>query len=154
MQVGGETNMAEKADGIGKPRPRLPQPYEHTALAKYLFTQIEAISSMKTQREIAAEAGYDRPNIISMFKRGEMKVPLDRVGALAKALHVDPGHMMRLALDQSYPELGPVFRSIFGHTVTDNEFAIIEVIRKASENTNPGVSTALKSQLEDIFGSK
>ncbi|MGZ9053126.1 MAG: helix-turn-helix domain-containing protein [Rhodoplanes sp.] len=62
--------------------------------------QITAISGVKSQREIAAELGYERPNIISMMKRGETKLPLDKVPALAKALHVDPAHLFRLALEQ------------------------------------------------------
>ena len=53
--------------------------------------------SDKTQREIAAECGFDKPNIITMFKNGSTKVPLNRIGALAKALDADPAHMLRLA---------------------------------------------------------
>jgi len=48
-------------------------PFAGTMVAKYLDKQIDALKGVKTQREIALEAGYDKPNIISMFKRGEAK---------------------------------------------------------------------------------
>lgn len=63
--------FAEKA----KSKPGMP--YSETSMARYLTKQIDALSGIKNQREIAAEIGYDKPNMISMFKRGETKVPLD-----------------------------------------------------------------------------
>jgi transcriptional regulator with XRE-family HTH domain len=53
----------------------------------------------KPLKDIAAELGYDKPNLISMFRNGTTKVPLTKLPALAKALHADPGHLMRLATD-------------------------------------------------------
>jgi len=48
-----------------------------SSIAKYLDKQIEALKSVKTQRQIAADIGYEKPNIVSMFKLGsvdEMKI--------------------------------------------------------------------------------
>ena len=86
------------------------RPLANTAIARFLDRRIDELKGAKTQREIAAEAGYEKPNIISMFKYGEAKVPLDKIPALAKALEIDPAHLFRLALEQYWPALGETIR--------------------------------------------
>lgn len=100
-------------------------PFAQSSIAKYLDKQIEALKGVKTQRQIAAEIGYEKPNMISMFKRGEVRVPLDKIPALAKALEVDPGHLFRLALEQYWPGLRETIQAIFGRVVTANEEEIL-----------------------------
>ena len=46
-----------------------------TTVAQYIT--IDVNGSGKTQREIAQEAGFPNPNIISMFKTGATRLPLD-----------------------------------------------------------------------------
>lgn len=57
------------------------RPYEDTQLAKYLEKRILQLRSRKTQLEIARESGFIQPNMLSMFKNGSSKLPLDRVPA-------------------------------------------------------------------------
>lgn len=54
-----ETVVARKA---------ISAPHADTALCKFVTKQIAALSGVKSQRVIAAEVGYDRPNLISMIK--------------------------------------------------------------------------------------
>ena len=96
-------------------------PYAETPIAQYFTKQIDALSGVKTQREIAAEIGYDKPNMISLLKRGETKVPLDKIPALAKALHVDPAHLFRLAMEQQWPGMKAVVDEIFKNSASDNK---------------------------------
>ena len=103
----------------GETRPGMP--FAGSTIARYLDKQIDTLKGVKTQREIAFEIGYEKPNMISMFKRGEVKVPLDKIPALAKAVNADPGHLFRLALEQYWPTLGETIQRIFGRTVTANE---------------------------------
>lgn len=72
-----------------------------SSLAEHL-TKLIARSS-KTQREIALEIGYGRPNLITMFKQGQTKVPIEVVPRLAKALDEDPAVLLRLALREYLP---------------------------------------------------
>jgi hypothetical protein len=110
-------------------------PYADTALCKFVTKQIAALSGLKSQREIAAEVGYDRPNIISMIKNGVTALPLDKVPAFAKALDVDPRHLFRLTLEQNHPEIARVAHEIFGNVVSDNEMAHrSQLIRYARAN--------------------
>jgi transcriptional regulator with XRE-family HTH domain len=132
-------------------------PFAESSVARYLDKQIEALRGVKTQREIAAEIGYEKPNMISMFKRGEVKVPLDKIPALAKSLHVDPGHLFRLALEQYWPSLGGTIAEIFGRTMTANEEEIlVKPWREATENRDPGsnveIKEAVERMLEEIAG--
>src|ERR1035441_9580889 len=89
-------------------------PHANTALAKFLDRRIDALKGVKTQREIAAEIGYAKPNIVSMFKRGECKVPLEKIPALAKALGVDPAHLFRLGFEVDWPNLAGVIEEGVG----------------------------------------
>lgn len=151
MLVAPEKVSQMKSPETSTVRPRLRFTHEDSAIAKYLTKQIDAISHVKSQREIAAEIGYDKANIISMFKRGETKVPLDRVPALAKALFVDPAHLFRLALEQQYPEVHKSVKDIFGHVVTANEFALIQKLRKVTKDEDPPPPKGVEKRLEEIY---
>jgi transcriptional regulator with XRE-family HTH domain len=101
-------------------------------IAQYLTKQIDALQGRKNQREIAAEIGYDKPNMISMFKRGETKVPIEKIPALAKALHVDSAHLFRLAMEQYWPEMHEAVHQAIGNVVTENEYQIVNLVRELS----------------------
>jgi hypothetical protein len=49
----------------------------------------------KSQIEISKEAGFQKPNIITMFKQGKTKIPLAKCGVLANALEMDALHLMK-----------------------------------------------------------
>jgi transcriptional regulator with XRE-family HTH domain len=130
------------------------QPYNQSRMARYLDRQIDALKGEVSQRDIAAKLGYPKSNIISMFKKGEAKVPLDKIPALADALHVDIGHLMRLGLEQYWPDKLDVITKVFSRAVTENEYEIVETIRKASHDTDPKATAAQKAELRRLFASK
>ena len=70
--------------------------------AEYLAEQIDL--SPKLQLQIAKEAGFDSPNVLTMMKQGKTKIPLNRVGSIARALEIDPHHLMRRVLEEYLPE--------------------------------------------------
>lgn len=128
------------------------RPYENTAIAIYLRKQIDTLASIGIlARDIAVDAGYDKPNIISMFKRGETKVPLDKVSALAKALRVDPSFLFRLAAAQPGSPLSPgEIDKIFPRTVTANEYELVERLREKTGNTDPKFTEDQLDRMADI----
>ena len=73
-----------------------------TTVAEYLSAQLDV--SEKSQKEIAKEIGYDRPNVVSMMKCGVTKLPIAKVGPLAKALGVDPHRLLDLAMREYQPD--------------------------------------------------
>lgn len=125
-------------------------PFQHTELAVYLRKRIEALEGIKSQAEIAVESGYDKPNIISMFKAGEARVPLDRIPALAKALQADPRLLMGLGLEQHFGN-GSVLVEMFKNTVSDGEMAIIGLIRDLTGGTGMSLTPALAGALRKFF---
>ncbi len=71
-------------------------------VAEYLTFHIN--NSEKTQRQIALEIGYTKPNIITMFKQGATKLPLDKIGPLAKALEIAPDDLFFKVMTEYMPE--------------------------------------------------
>jgi len=115
-------------------------PFAQTAMAKFLSRKLTELKGEKTATEIARSLGYNQGNLISMFKRGEAKVPLDKIPALAKALNVDIAHLMRLGLEQYWPDKLAVISHAFGHIVTANELALLQEVRERTDNLDPKLS--------------
>ena len=106
-------------------------------VARFLEQQIALCG--KSQRVIAAECGYPNPNIITMFKKGSTKVPLDKVDAMANALNADPRHLLRLVMQEYQPEAWAVIVRVMGMgvSVTDAEVAVLELAREAGHGRTP-----------------
>jgi len=88
--------------------------------------------SDKTQREIAEECGFLTPNIITMFKKGDTKVPINRIGSLAKALEVDPAYLLRLVMSEYLPDAWDAIEDILKSTILSaNELHLVREYRRA-----------------------
>lgn len=124
-------SIATHSDTGAKPRRVKPRSTPVT-VAEYLTQQIALCG--KTQSEIAREAGFNKPNIISMLKQGATKLPINKIAAMSKALGVDPTFLFRLVMSEYEPETWAVIEEQILHqpVISDNEFAIIQVIRKSN----------------------
>lgn len=71
-------------------------------VAQYIDLLIDA--SPKTLRQIADEVGFPKPNVISMIRTGDTKVPVARAASLAIALGADPRDMLVRVLREQQPE--------------------------------------------------
>lgn len=120
-------------------------------IATYLANQIKALEGIKSQREIALEMGYPKGNIISMFKTGEVKVPLDKIPALAKAINVDPAFLFRLAMEQYWPAMNEAISAIFGAITTLNQRAILARIAELTGEDDPELTPELDAKLKKAF---
>lgn len=139
-------NIMKKAAEVVKTG-RGEMPYANTEAARYLAKQVDALMGTEvngrpmTQRDIAAVAGYDKPNIFSMFKSGETKIPIDRIPSIAKALRVDPAHLARLVIAQHWPTVAANFETIFGSgMISATEREMLERWRKTTDNEDPVLS--------------
>ena len=121
----------------------------HVKFALYLTRLLEI--SDKSQRQIAEECGYANPNIISMFKKGHTKVPVEKVPAMAKALGVDPADMLRRAMRETMPAVLQTVEDVMGDLVTVNERKILETIRSASKESDPALSKDTEKGLKALF---
>jgi transcriptional regulator with XRE-family HTH domain len=117
------------------------RPFADTKTANFIDQRIEHLKSVKSQRDIALAMGFKTPNVLSMIKRGETKLPLDKVQALATAMDVDPAHLLRLALEDYLPTLAAAFESLIGHVATENEWeGLLKPWRKATRDTDPALT--------------
>jgi hypothetical protein len=98
------------------------------------------------QFEIAEELGYEYPNIITMFKQGKTKVPIEKIPLLAKILKIDPNALLMKYLREYDPVLLKVIEKHFGAIVTQNEINIINEVRRLSRGTDPGL-TSIESKI-------
>ena len=102
-----------------------------TTVAEYITITVN--ESPKTQREISDEAGFPNPNIISMFKTGATKLPIERIGPLAKALEVDSAYLLRMVMLEYFPETWEhVENALKSIVLTANEVELIRAYRRVS----------------------
>jgi len=89
--------------------------------------------SGKTQRAIAEDLGYDNPNIVTLFKQGKTKVPVNKVPALARSLGVDPVKLLRLVMREYMPDTWEVLDSLLGASlVSEEEHALLKLVDSAT----------------------
>lgn len=119
-------------------------------VAEYLAKAMEL--SGKTQREIAREVGYPKPNIISMMKHGETKVPLEKAPAFARACGVDPVHFVRLVLAEYHPSAWAAIRDNIGTPLTANEQALLELYREAAPNDEVEITNQRRDAVLEALG--
>jgi hypothetical protein len=110
-------------------------PAKATTVAEYITAQI-ALSG-KDQVQIAQECGFNKPNVITMIKQGKTKVPLERIGPLAKSLGIDAVFLFKMVIGEYMPTLLDSIQAILdGPVLSLNEMEFIEVIR-SSKVQNP-----------------
>lgn len=128
------------------------KPKKVSRIAKLVNDRLNELSGVKSQRDIAEIVGYANQNMITMIKQGTAKVALDRVPLLAKALEIDPVHLMRLAMEQFYtPKTAASLMELFSQVMTRNEADIIETIRRASDDTDPKLTDEMRAELIRFF---
>ena len=126
---------------------------QHITVAKFIDQQITYRE--KLQEKIAAECGFANSNIISMIKNGVTKLPLAKVGVMAKALDVDPVYLLRLTMTEYMPEVWLVMESIFGRAafVTTGELDLLGKLRQRAHGLPINVSIlGHRSTFDDAGG--
>lgn len=111
-------------------------------VAEYLSQQIHL--SGIPQKEIAERMNYKKPNIITMFKQGSTKLPVNKVKEMADILGVDRVYLLRLVMLEYSPETWAALEELIGsgNMTTDNERKILELTRSTAEGLDVGPKTA------------
>ena len=91
---------------------RYPSLPKHPSVRQVLSHHI--ILSGLTNREIAAACGLGAVNMVTMIKRGHSRLPLERLGAMARTLKIDPYDLFCRWMAEYYAdtwkELAPLVR--------------------------------------------
>lgn len=108
-----------------------------TRLTAAQTTTIAALTARRqtelgiTDEQLALALRYERPTVVNMIKQGMIKLPVQKVSALASALSLDPANLLRLHLSESAPEvLAAVDSLLAAPTLTANEKELIESYRR------------------------
>jgi transcriptional regulator with XRE-family HTH domain len=129
------------------------KPYVNSRLAKFVDRRVLELKPKKSQLQIANEAGFPNPNMVTMIKQGASKLALDRVPSMARALDCDPAYLMRLALEQAEGDTAAqALVEIFGSPVTVNEMGWLQEIRAASDHSDPRMTSRARAAIRTIFG--
>lgn len=121
-------------------------------VAKLINDRIEELKGTRNQREIALMAGFKNQNMITLLKQGDVKLAIDRVDGLAKALDLDPKILLPMALEQFYSStLVNTLYELIGSPLTNNEAEILGIIREASGGSDPKLTEKRKEALTKAF---
>ncbi len=115
-----------------------------------IFLDHAISASGRTQKEIAEDAGFPKPNVISMMKLGATKVPIDRIPALAEALGADADEFLEIALREYHPE---VFAVIAAGEIglSDDELMLITIYRTAFAGSTLPMTQDVSELIAKIF---
>ena len=102
-----------------------------TNVAEYISHAIEL--SGRTQKDIARDVGWAKPNVLSMMKQGITKVPIEKVPALARACGVDEANFLRIVMTEYSPDVWAVIVKYAGDVLSEDERAMLKEYR---EKTN------------------
>ena len=107
--------------------------------------------SGKSQREIARDAGFERANVISMMKKGDTKVPVERIPALARACGADPACFLEIAMEEYHPEMWQTLRVQFGEVMRPVEQDLLTIYRLADLKGEIVLDDRAEALLEAVF---
>lgn len=104
-------------------------------VAQYLADRIK--ESGKPEQEIAAEIGCENANIIRAYMQGVAKVPISKLGPLARALGIDPVYLLRLTLSEYMPEMLDALDDILQIPIlTASERGLVDEYRRVSNGVD------------------
>lgn len=86
-----------------------------------------------TDQQLCTALGFEREIMLMLIKQGSMKLPLNKVPALATALSLDAADLLRQALQESSPDLMRVIEQVFNPArVTSSEMNLIRHLRSVA----------------------
>ena len=109
--------------------------FKSPTVAEYLTEKISACG--KTEQEIAEAIGYSAASVIHAFTHGTAKVPINKIGMLARFLEIDSVYFLRLVLAEYMPDvLVAIDDALQVPMLTENERGLIEAYRRVTEGTD------------------
>lgn len=122
-------------------KPRIGRPKTVTVTTEYKSAQVLhrwLYETNVTNKEVAGHLGL-RPNMISMMKTGEVKIPIRHIPGIAEAMAQDKEELLDAVLLDHEPELYEIILTTKKKVFSAKELAILQVIREVQrENTKEG----------------
>lgn len=108
---------------------------QQSALALYIDEMMEE-RELKN-KEVAEALGYESGKIIRLVREGKMRLPLEQIPLLADAIGASRKSLMDTAIREYFPDAVRALIMAYGHDLTENEMAIIQLIREVSGGSDP-----------------
>lgn len=84
--------------------------------------------------QLAAALGYESGNVVACIKKGLMNFPVGKVPELARALELEPGRLMKMALEEMAPSVLAAVEACLGPLqLTPGEVRLITTLREESK---------------------
>lgn len=64
-----------------------------------------------------------------MLKTGDVKLPLARLGSFANAVNADPVYLLKLCLEEYYPDVWEAIKLYLNAAIATDEMSVIEAHR-------------------------
>lgn len=96
-------------------------------VALFIASRIEATDQL--QKDIATKCGFEKPNMITMVKQGRTRLPIGKVGPMAKALETDPFQLLKMCLEEYHPETWEAIAPFMKQAVTQDELRLLNALR-------------------------
>lgn len=124
---------------------------ESHALADWLNKKIDRLTEL-TDEQIATKLGYSRPNIISMWRTGRTKIPLNKLKPLSDVLGVDFITLLPLWLEQ-YMDRGDHRHVVqaAGRLVTEQEAVFLAKVREATQGRPFRLRKGAEKQIQALL---
>ena len=123
-------------------------------LAEWLNRNLDRRTNL-TNEELATRMGYARPNIISMWRTGRTRIPLDKLTQLADLLKVELIELLPLWLEQYSDAEG--YRRIVaatGRLVSETEATFVNKVRRITDHRpfrlKPGVEVVMSQWIDVV----
>lgn len=102
----------------------------------------------RTNNDVALELGYKSPNMISMWRLGLAKVPLERLPDVARLMKVDLAILLPLWFEQylgDRDDSKTLMETVFKRIASERQVAVLNMLRGVAE-------LPLKGQLDPLYG--
>lgn len=104
-------------------------------VAEYLAKKLSACG--KTAQDIAGAIGHHNADAVRAFTQGTAKIPVNKIGPLARALEIDPVYFLRLVLSEYLPDVLVAIDDVLQFPMlTANERGLIDAYRKVSNGAD------------------
>ena len=111
----------------------------------------------RTNEDVAMELGYKAANMISMWRTGKTRIPLEKLPDVARIMKLDIGTLLPLWFEQYWGERKDADRLIKefeSRIIYSSEIPLVETIRKASKGKPFYSAETLASVKEAIENTK
>lgn len=102
---------------------------QESETARFISAHIDA--GTKSAHQIAMESGFNSAGDVSMIRSGSAKLPIAKIGKIAKALSTDPVQLLSICLREYFPETWDSISPFLDAAFTADELSLINGLRSA-----------------------